>query len=1066
MKKTIKIIKKSFFISIICLEIIMLNVTPAQAVLGSLIGGILGTKGSASGNANGMLEQMEQRYHLNKDSIKSFGESFNVSDQKQIAPEVRIMFSPQKPKLGEKVTATAYATGFQDGAEDLYFVWYLKHKGCSGENANLALCDANKNREFSESDWIVEAMRINATNGFDSSTADYSSGDNDNDGFKATLGGNNNRQGNERTKENYRCYINDNETGKNFELASVEGMDEIDEFECDGVRLCTSPYLISCIEGRVDVPEQHLGSISGTGGEGGEGGAGGTDGEGGDGGSGGSAGTISGDFAIPKHEEHYTGFRSTGVTDSGYEPYCDPKTKKATCPEGTDARCIEGFKEECFELDPTDDRICTDCSISCPADEYPVRVESSSFIDPTCEFMTMIISKYGRYTEVLSDPGETDISCSTTVASEDNVDKEDQCKHYFARTEGLKWWDSLGRERELRSGVGDDDFEVDEEEFWGTDPHKFSTAGNGKSDEANVAGLGADTFTWTYMPGDEIGVIVEGSSFLTTKHDDASKAITFALPKNIFQKNGTACKLENEEIYSKPIKGYDVEIPVAELDIMECLQFNLVDPNNGDHAGTLKTELSYSPENPNVGSNKLNGGGIAGDTLIVTANTPNLNLDNNEVYYKWSIFGTEKSREELSLLQGEEGGWRKLVFDPEDDDYDSDDVILFKNMTGITAMEGLGMDEFKINLNNEKIRIGTQEKGIFDGIKYLRVFVEMEEYYGDDSLGMTGTTSSGRSDVIIPINNTGDGNDLKISVGDNSDVCATASGACEVLNNQIIKAEIPAGQGRNFLWTLNGKKIEYLEGAEVKQGNTVKFLVQGKPGETFLLNVLANDTNTPNTGTGNSGEKLNFSRNLVVVNPMVALGPNNEINRGSEGVTGCKNLNDEITSPLGYYENPEGDPIADCKESVFDASGSFEVPISYYPAFIEGEVNRNIYVNGVSQGDNRNVDLSAYPAGSIVSVSVEAELNRFDDGELNELANEWGVSYAESTAKEKFSDTIFVRVKESEPQTVGKKTSKIIAGLAYNLPRQMIFVFKMLLTVGVIIFTSGVLMSLTKRKYI
>ena len=1021
MKKTIKIIKKSFFISIICLEIIMLNVTPAQAVLGSLIGGILGTKGSASGNANGMLEQMEQRYHLNPDSIKSFGESFNVSDQKQIAPEVRIMFSPQKPKLGEKVTATAYATGFQDGAEDLYFIWYLKHKGCQGQagNRNLPLCDANNNGEFSETDWMVEAMRINATNGFDSGTADYSTPDNDGDGFKATLGGNNNRQG----EDNYRCYINEAETGKNYELATVEGMDEEDGFDCGGFLFCSSPYLISCIEGRIDVPEQNLGTISA---EGGDGGTGGDDGSGGTGGEGGS---VSGEIVIPEHPEHFTGFRSTGVTDSGYAPYCNPETKKATCPAGTTPRCIEGATEECFEIDPDSEFVCTDCSISCPADKYPVRLDSSAFIDPTCEFMRMIISEHGRYTEVLSDPGETDISCSTTVASAENVEQE--CKHYFPRTAGF--------------GVGDGEFGLEEERFWGTDPHKFSTAGNGKSDEANVAGLGADTLTWTYMPGDEIGVIVEGSSFLTTKHDDASKAITFALPKNIFQKEGTRCKLEDEEIYSKQIKGYDVEIPVATTDLLECLQFNLVDPNNGDHAGTLKTELSYSPENPNVGSNKLNGGGISGDTLVVTANTPNLNLDNNEVYYKWSIFGTDNPREELSLLKGTEGGWTELSSE-----------VDFRTANGITSLEGLGMNEMKMRL-----------KEIDENIKYLRFFVELEEYYGDDSLGMTGTTSSGRSDVIIPINNTGDGNDLKISVGDNTDVCASASGACEVLNNQIIKAEIPAGQGRNFLWTLNGKKIEYLEGAEVKQGNEVKFLVQGKPGETFLLNVLANDTNAPNTETGNSGEKLNFSRNLVVVNPMVALGPNNEINRGSEGATECKDLNGERTSPLGYYANPGGDEdIIDCKESVFDASGSFEVPISYYPAFIEGEVSRSIYVNGVSQGDNRNVNLSAYPAGSIVSVSVEAELNRFDDGELNELANEWGVSYAESTAKEKFSDTIFVRVKESEAQTVGKKTSKIIAGLAYNLPRQMIFVFKMLLTVGVIIFTSGVLMSLTKRKYI
>lgn len=1002
----------------------MLNVTPAQAVLGSLIGGILGTKGSASGNANGMLEQMEQRYHLNPDSIKSFGESFNVSDQKQIAPEVRIMFSPQKPKLGEKVTATAYATGFQDAAEDLYFVWYLKHKECN-ESTNpgreRVLCDVDDSGEITVTDWMVEAMRINASNGLDSNSIDYSKGDNDSDGFKATLGGNNNRQ----AKENYRCYINEAETGKNYELATVEGMDEEDGFDCGGFLFCSSPYLISCIEGRIDVPEQNLGTISA---EGGDGGSGGDDGSGGTGGEGGS---VSGEIVIPEHPEHFTGFRSTGVTDSGYAPYCNPETKKATCPAGTTPRCIEGATEECFEIDPDSEFVCTDCSISCPAGKYPVRLDSSAFIDPTCEFMRMIISEHGRYTEVLSDPGETDISCSTTVASADSVEQE--CKHLFPRS---------------RAGaVGDGKFELEEERFWGTDPNKYSTAGNGKSDEANVAGLGADTFTWTYMPGDRLGVIVEGSSFLTTKHDDSSKAITFALPKNIFQKDDSRCELKDVEMYSKQIKGYDVEIPVATTDLLECLQFNLVDPNNGDHAGTLKTELSYSPENPNVGSNKLNGGGISGDTLIVTANTPNLNLDNNEVYYKWSIFGTDNPREELSLLKGTEGGWTELSSE-----------VDFRAANGITSLEGLGMNEFEMRLNE-----------IDENIKYLRFFVELEEYYGDDSLGMTGTTSSGRSDVIIPINNTGDGNDLKISVGDNTDVCASASGACEVLNNQIIKAEIPAGQGRNFLWTLNGKKIEYLEGTEVKQGNEVKFLVQGEPGETFLLNVLANDTNAPNTATGNSGEKLNFSRNLVVVNPMVALGPNNEINRGSDGVTECKDLNGERTSPLGYYTNPGGDEdIIDCKESVFDASGSFEVPISYYPAFIDNsdELTENIYVNGVSQGKNKNVDLSPYPAGSIVSVSIEAELNRFDDGELNELANEWGVSYAESTAKEKFSDTIFVRVKESEAQTVGKKTSKIIAGLAYNLPRQMIFVFKMLLTVGVIIFTSGVLMSLTKRKYI
>jgi signal transduction histidine kinase len=61
------------------------------------------------------------------------------------------------------------------------------------------------------------------------------------------------------------------------------------------------------------------------------------------------------------------------------------------------------------------------------------------------------------------------------------------------------------------------------------------------------------------------------------------------------------------------------------------------------------------------------------------------------------------------------------------------------------------------------------------------------------------------------------------------------------------------------------------------------------------------------------------------------------------------------------------------------------------------------------------------------------------------------------------SDTILIRV----GGTTGamNKTSKVIAGLAYNLPQEMIFVFRIMLTALVIVFTSGVLMSLSKKRY-
>lgn len=1130
MKKIIKITKKILLMALVSLEILLINVVPAQAGLGSLLGGILGAKGSAAPNANGMLSQMEERYHLNKDSIKSFGESFNVSSQKNIAPEIKLMFAPQKPKLGEKMTANALATGFQDGAEDLYFTWYLKRKKCK-EDKNpseeiLKLCDADDDGEITPNDWKVEAMRLIAANGFDTRKADYSR-DSDNDGFLAITGGNNNltqELSDNLDEQNYRCYINDHKSGTNYEIATVDPDDNGDEdkFECkddegnEGVMMCTSPYTLSCgvLEGNLSVPSQDLGTATATGGS--------TSTSGEDSSS--TGGDVSVDLGIPAHDEPFEGItvESTDAhTDSGYAPFCDPNTDlrcpkdnpdcspdekiyhKTTCPDGATARCI--IKEDLDLIDPScsgpegaeagsanaslsDVTIEPDgahpMSMNCYEDgrmfvRFPNNgmsycggdqgdctvtlntsdgLQSWSFKnpggpEPECNAANpgcpgryedgtgFLWKSVGDSLPVLAvffpadfsegcgvaNPGEQNIDCTTTLYGSEDV--EPSCDHQFPKVDGFD--------------IGDGEFDLDEEKFWGTDPNNPSTAGNGKTDEENVAGLGADKFTWNYLPGDKVGVIMEGTSFIPTKHDDSTKAITFAMPKNIFQENGSGCDLNDKETYVEEIKGYDVQIPITYVDLNECLDFNLVDPTNGDHAGKLETELSYSPENPNVGGREVNGTGNFGDSLIVTANTSNLTLDNSEVYYKWSVYGTTNPREDISLADGDLGGWEILS-----------DESSFRSSNRVGALEGLGMDEFKMQLND-----------IDEEITHLRFYVELEEFYGDDSSGSTGTTSSGRADVIVKINNTGDSNPITILVGEN-DACASAQGACELLNNQIITASINDGPNRKFLWTLNGKRIEDLNGATV-QGNTIKFLVQGKVGETFLLNVSANDTSSPQSG-GNTGEKINLSRNLVIVEPRVAIGQNNELNRGDEGVECLSQVGSYSTAPAGVTATEQDETVADCRETVFTATGSFNVPVTYYPSFINSDnvLEQTFYVNGIPQ-ESGTIDLTPYPAGSWVTVSYEAKYNPvIDSNNANELASKWGVSQTQSLENSKMSDTIMIKVGETNPQTGIKKTSKIIAGLAYNLPQQMIFIFRMMLTALVIIFTSGVLMSLTKKRYL
>lgn len=81
--------------------------------------------------------------------------------------------------------------------------------------------------------------------------------------------------------------------------------------------------------------------------------------------------------------------------------------------------------------------------------------------------------------------------------------------------------------------TGDGYFEKEEERFWHTDWQSNDTARTGNIDEANVAGLGATTFTWNYIEGDKIGVVVEGVSHEGTQTEDASYRTMWAAPNGL-----------------------------------------------------------------------------------------------------------------------------------------------------------------------------------------------------------------------------------------------------------------------------------------------------------------------------------------------------------------------------------------------------------------------------------------------------------------------------------------------------------------------------------------------------
>ncbi len=80
-------------------------------------------------------------------------------------------------------------------------------------------------------------------------------------------------------------------------------------------------------------------------------------------------------------------------------------------------------------------------------------------------------------------------------------------------------------------GGSDNVFTNRDEQFWATDPNDPDTGDRGQKDEAVVAGLGQNKFTWTYQSGDQVGVVVEGA-YDATQYSDASYKVMWALPKN------------------------------------------------------------------------------------------------------------------------------------------------------------------------------------------------------------------------------------------------------------------------------------------------------------------------------------------------------------------------------------------------------------------------------------------------------------------------------------------------------------------------------------------------------
>ena len=689
-----------------------------------------------------------------------------------------------------------------------------------------------------------------------------------------------------------------------------------------------------------------------------------------------------------------------------------------TCSGGKTAICVDS--EDIFSLGVSDDSG-SQCK---KLDESPICSASDTVV---CPSGTAVCSSSPDDEIQSEDQSCSDAGFASPTCSGSNVTSTPSsvCSHLFPWAYYQKDNGNISIRRDNNNNklrAGRDSFGREEERFWHTNPEDSDTANNGNKDEANVAGLGQDTFSWNYQPGDKVGVAVEGVSNFSTKYDDASQAVMWALPKN-------DCRPSSTGSMTKNLKGYNVVIPIARRDLNDCLEDNLVDPLEEGNFPKLDVSLSYSPKSPVNDSSQNN----AGDELVINSSVTGAR-DSKFLKYSWTVYGNNNINPE---------NWG--------------DPYLKSQLPEVGPTQGIGASSLKFKLNFRSIP------------KYLKVDLTVSESISAQKTG------EGRASVIIPISSSSNkirvypvsvSDSLGLSLNRDNELCAEGmdKAVCPTAKNELIGMEVAKGSLTDFLWTIDGAPIPLADNScsmgECAAGTGASthiayFPVLKEKGEKYNVGLAATDSDT--------GEKINLSKTFEVVDPEVKIVSDNE----------------DAAKPvlLGNYVDLDGKLWPDYSEDAFEGlAGSdivlkpeLDLPlVNGFTWFIDGvemtEENATILGASINSDKNTLTFPATKPTGESYSIGIRG-LYTQDNNTKKYLNTYWGVAYNEFY-ETPVEDGIEIALAGSLVDTQGANaggTKKFLAALFTGLPAYVSFLFRIVLTVMLILAVSWITMALTPK---
>lgn len=578
--------------------------------------------------------------------------------------------------------------------------------------------------------------------------------------------------------------------------------------------------------------------------------------------------------------------------------------------------------------------------------------------------------------------------------------------------------------------VGDNSFSTTEENFWHTDPNNPDTAAIGHPDEANIAGLGAKDFSWTYQAGDQVGVVIEGVSVDATLEKDSSYKIMWAFlngtcPESTLPDNINESQEKNKQYFN------------------ECLLKNMLEPTEGGGKNEkIEVNLSFSPTNP---INDTSDDGDNADWINVVSTIGN-STKSESLNYSWNVYAGE--------LADSDGNWGS--------------PLLKSELIGVEQTTGAGIPNLNFKAN------------FTDAPKYLKVKLNVSEKV---TSGSGDGTRKGNAEVVIPLSsfdnklsvfNTLVSDSLALSadtsVENPKEICKIYAATdptvlvdaaiCQVAPDEIVavKANITPEIGEtladyDFLWTLNDQNLSYkydpsFNNSTFKPNNLIFFPVLDPKGSTLNLSLVATNQKT--------GAKISLTKSFLVSEPTFKIISTDE-------TTAKPKL-------LGNYIDLDGKEWPDYSQTEFWASNKENSAIKLSaeqfatsPLPLEEDLYLKWYLNDAVLGEtSRTPSFNSLPvdAGSSFSLSAKG-LYTQDVNTKKALRDYWDVSLDEYY-EQQLSQKIDFTVTEAFDEVASAKNTrqKILASFISSVPAYFTFLFRIVMTAFVLLSAIWILFSL------